>query len=277
MVGQVEPPGCTLWRPGVWKNRAMPSAAGQEWSHTPVVGSTGRTLLAAAVGLALAVASLLGPVAVAVVLAVCVVGLALGWPRLLGLPSPAGSSAVVALAGLGALGSALGTGTLVPLIAVLAFAVVAAFVHEMARRDGRPRLVESVTGTVAGAVAAVSAAGWVVVSDTEPPVALVTVAGVVLTLAALAAFLPLPYVPSALLATGVGIGVGMSASEVLAGLGAGTGAAVGFGAGLFAFSVRAFFDHYPSSGRPSASSAVGALPACALGIPCYALSLLFGG
>ena len=255
----------------------MPTAAGvdHDWHSAAVISGTGRTLLGAAVGLVLTGASFVGSAAVVAVLAIAAIGLALGWPRLLGLPSPTGSSVVIALTGVFAIGAAVAVGTLVPLIAVLGFAVVAAFLHEMVRRDGRPRLTESVSGTVTGAVAASSAAGWVVVSEVGPPAVVITAAGAALTVSALAALLPLERAQAALVASFVGLGVGVAMADVLTGLGTGTGAVLGAGAGLFTSSVRAFFDHYPSSGRPSASSAIGALPVCALGVPSYAFSLLF--
>ena len=45
--------------------------------------------------------------------------------------------------------------------------MLAAFVHELVRRDGRERLVESVAGTVAGVVLAATAAGWVATGRTD--------------------------------------------------------------------------------------------------------------
>ena len=79
--------------------------------------------------------------------------LAWGWPVLLNLPSPRGSMGVLA------------TGTLLMAAAVvltrqdpflawvpaaLAVSVVIAFLHQLMRRDGRPRLTESVAGTTSG-------------------------------------------------------------------------------------------------------------------------------
>lgn len=262
----------------IWKNRAMPSAAGviaHRWSRSALLGATSRNLLAAAIGLVLTGASLLGAPAILVVLVAAAIGLALGWPRLVGLPSRSGSILVIALTGVLALVLVRLAGTLVPLTAVLGFAVVAAFLHEMARRDGRPRLVESVTGTVTGAVAAASAAGWVVVSDVGPPAVLVTAAGAALTVAALAALLPLGSRYTGPIAVVAGVCVGLLAGWQLPGLDLATGGIVGAGAGLMTASVRVLFDHYPASGRPSASGAIAALPVCALGVPALALARLF--
>jgi len=88
---------------------------------------------------------------VAVVL--CGAVLAAGWAPLLDLPSPRGTTTVVALGGsLAAV--AVGLTTVEPLLEwlspALAAAVVGEFVHQLARWDGRPRMVESVCGSVAG-------------------------------------------------------------------------------------------------------------------------------
>jgi hypothetical protein len=90
-----------------------------------------------------------------VALAVALGGLVLawGWPVLLSLPSPRGSSAVLA-AGTVLMSVAVIFTTDDPFLrwlpAAMAVAVVLAFLHQLMRRDGRPRLTESVAATVAG-------------------------------------------------------------------------------------------------------------------------------
>src|SRR5699024_1005950 len=76
---------------------------------------------------------------------------AVGWPGLLGLPARRGTSVLLLLTVLVSTGLQLLTEDLA--FTALAFGglVVAAFVLQLLRRDGRPRLVESVAGTVAGA------------------------------------------------------------------------------------------------------------------------------
>ena len=77
--------------------------------------------------------------------------IAWGWPGLLGLPSPRGTMTVLLIGTLAMVASA----TFVRdepylrwLPAALALSMLASFVHQIARRDGRPRLVESVASTV---------------------------------------------------------------------------------------------------------------------------------
>jgi hypothetical protein len=90
-----------------------------------------------------------------VALAVALAGfvLAWGWPLLLSLPSPRGTTAVLAL------GTVLMTGTALAsredpylrwMPAALAVSVIIAFLHQLMRRDGRPRLTESVAATTSG-------------------------------------------------------------------------------------------------------------------------------
>jgi hypothetical protein len=90
-------------------------------------------------------------VSVAVALAGLV--LAWGWPLLLSLPSPRGTMGVLAL------GTVLMTAAVLltrddPYLrwmpAALAVAVIVAFLHQLLRRDGRPRLTESVAATTSG-------------------------------------------------------------------------------------------------------------------------------
>lgn len=90
-----------------------------------------------------------------VALAVALAGLvvAWGWPQLLSLPSPRGTTTVLVV------GTVLMTGTMLltraePYLqwmpAAMAVAVIAAFLHQLMRRDGRPRLTESVSASVTG-------------------------------------------------------------------------------------------------------------------------------
>src|SRR5206468_7574638 len=83
------------------------------------------------------------PAMLAAVLLCCGL-LAAGWARLLDLPSPRGTTTVVILGGaLAAVAVALTTDE--PLLEwlspALAAAVIGEFVHQLARWDGRPRMV----------------------------------------------------------------------------------------------------------------------------------------
>lgn len=130
--------------------------------------------------LLLAVAAAASPQTLAVALALCVVVLAWGWAGMLGLPTPRGTAVVVLVGGLALVGAVLLPGALLEwLPAALALAMIASFVHQLLRSDGRPRVVESVSSVVL-AVAVVSGGVLLV------PVSR-TVEGIALLLAALAA------------------------------------------------------------------------------------------
>lgn len=90
--------------------------------------------------------------------------LAWGWPGILDLPSPRGTTAVLVLTALAVAAATVLTTTEPPLRWVpgtVAGAVLLTFVHQLARRDGRPRLVSTVAGTLTGIAVLASGAGFV--------------------------------------------------------------------------------------------------------------------
>ena len=92
---------------------------------------------------------------VLVALAVGLIGLILawGWPVLLALPSPRGTTTVLAIGAVSCVAAAAlmrQEPFLEWIPAALAVSLVAAFLHQLLRRDGRPRLTESVAATGAG-------------------------------------------------------------------------------------------------------------------------------
>lgn len=100
-------------------------------------------------------------VAAAVVL---VAALAWGWPTLLALPGPRGVSGVVAGAGVVCVvvvATTPGAASLERLPAVLGLTVIAACAHQLLRRDGRPRVVDALGGTLLGCALVAAAACWV--------------------------------------------------------------------------------------------------------------------
>ena len=125
-------------------------------------------------------------VALAVALAAGVV--AWGWAGLLGLPSPRGTTFVLALGSAGAIGTALATRGdpfLAWMPAALAGSMIVAFLHQLARRDGRPRLVESIASTITAIVIVVSGASYVVLPRTEHGAWVVAIASTAMAVSAL--------------------------------------------------------------------------------------------
>jgi hypothetical protein len=93
------------------------------------------------------------PVLVALAVALAGLVMAWGWPALLGLPSRFGTTVVLVIGALSCtLAAALSPDE--PFLrwvpAALAVSLIAAFLHQLLRRDGRPRLTESVAASGAG-------------------------------------------------------------------------------------------------------------------------------
>jgi len=121
--------------------------------------------------------------------AVAWLGLALawGWPELLGSPSRFGSSVAVGVAGV-----------LAPVVVavtpdepflrhvpvVVAAAVLTMFLHQIVRKDGRPRLTRSVAISAAGIAIATIGAAWVPLGRTSGGPEVVLVVAVALAMSA---------------------------------------------------------------------------------------------
>src|SRR5690625_4332901 len=149
--------------------------------------------MVAVVATILALASYFSLAALVGVVFVLVMAVAVGWPWLIALPTPRTSSVVLALCGFGSV-TAVMIMDVEPLLkwlpAALGGAVIIAFVHQLLRRDGRPRLVEAVAGMVAGMLVLASAAGWVAAARTAGGERLVVASAV--GLAAASAFAAAP-------------------------------------------------------------------------------------
>lgn len=126
------------------------------------------------------------------VVAVVFLGLALvlawGWPRLMNLPSPRGTSAVLGLTALAL------TATMVLSHehdrsrwagAVLCVGLIGSFLHQLLRQDGRPRLVMSLAGTALG-LGVLGAGSYVIAAvDEEGSHRLLLAAGLAVVVGAL--------------------------------------------------------------------------------------------
>ncbi|MDO5502705.1 MAG: hypothetical protein Q4G67_05965 [Actinomycetia bacterium] len=145
-------------------------------AHTPRYVS----LIATAVSAVLiAVSALAGEWMLALALALGSVILAWGWPRAAGLPSPVGASIVLALTALALVGAVL-VAEDAPFLrwaaGALALGLVAMFLQQLLRRDGRPRLVESVLGTSLGLVVFASGVSYLALVHLEHGPALIVCA-----------------------------------------------------------------------------------------------------
>ncbi|SFJ69463.1 hypothetical protein [Cellulomonas sp. KH9] len=239
-----------------------------------------RSVLTAVLAAVVAVAGFAGVLPLAAVSAVLVLVLALGWPGLAALPFTPGAGAVVALGGLGSVAAVTFTPEqpyLQHLALVLAAAVVLAFVNEMLRRDGRLRMVESVSGTVAGTVLAVCVTGWVATARLDGGEELVVAGAVALALGSASVALRgrtwLVYLVTVVAATAGGTLVGwlLPTVQLVA------GAVLGVGVGVLVTALHALFDRLPALERRLPSLAVVVLPVTVSGVLVYVAGRVLAG
>ncbi|TDE88334.1 hypothetical protein EXU48_23450 [Occultella glacieicola] len=197
----------------------------------------------------------------------------IGWPSLLGLPARRGASVVLLGCVVASVGVLLLTNDLAMVAVVFALSVVAAFVHELVRRDGRPRLVESVSGTVAGAAVVTSATGWIAVGTGPTAVGLLLCGAVTLAVAAMCSALPFPGWIGAGITVVAAAGGGLAVGSVTD-VGPTAGALIGFSAGVVLAAAHRLFGQFPSSGRPFPALAAAVLPVAVAGLPVYVLARL---
>jgi hypothetical protein len=231
---------------------------------------TSRAVATALLAAVVAAAAYLGPLPLAGAAAALVLLLASGWAPLLRLPAPGGSTLVIALAGLG--GVAVGWATrgepvLRNLPLVIALSLVLAFVAEMLRRGGRPRLVESVSGTVAGIVVAVSCAGWVAAGRSEAGAALVVTSAVGLAVASAVSALPLAAGwAGSLVGVALAGAAGAGAAAVVPAIDPVSGLVAGVVGGLVVAALRLLFDRQPTLAGWRAGLSAVAAPVAVAGI-----------
>ena len=247
---------------------ATPTGAVRWWT-------AGATLAAAAL---LSVAAYAGVWSLAVAALLVVAVTAWGWPTLVDLPSPHGSTSLVALGGVACV-VAVALSREEPLLQWLALAlagaVVGEFVHQLARRDGRPRLVECVTGTLAGVVVLASMSTWVALPRTS-----IGGGGVLLVAVPVAVGLALQALPvPGRLASVSGVGVSALLAALLAGFVPEApvlaGLLTGLAAGAVAVMLHRLLSVLPPAGSAPAWLALALAPLASTGMVGYvALRLL---
>ena len=214
-------------------------------------------LVLACTGL-LAIAAYAGPVPLALAIAFVQVVLVVGWFAVLDVPGGRGGAIVAVLSALAA-DALLLTQTLrgdeidlLPVAATLGMAFLAAFVHQIARRGGRPDVVASITATLTIATIAVLASLLLPAAgdDGSPAVVVAVVVGAALV-AMTAVLRPLSWITAAAaLVVAAVVGGGVGATDNAVGLGAGI--ALGAGGAILALlgSTVARFATYDIADRP---------------------------
>lgn len=210
------------------------------------------------------------PLGVAVVGAVGVVAVIVGWVPLLNLPSPRGTTAVLAFAAvvLGVTGWLAGPaagafGGLEAVVAAFALTLLAAFVHQLARQDGRPRLVESLMSEVSGVLLIAAWAGSLSALTRPAALGLVVVVASAVGCAGLADIVRgrwVDDVPAVVIAAGLAAAGAVGAARLVdvAGLAPWLVAAGGVVAALGSYSLRQIFFVQPTQARRRPQVASGA-------------------
>ena len=201
-----------------------------------------------------------------------------GWPVLLDLPAPRGTIATLAVVAVLCDGAVVLTRT-DPLLDWLALAaaggVLLTFGHQLLRTDGRPRLVESLSGEIMGVVLLTCAAALIALPRTPAG------ADAVLALAAgaaAAAIIELLPFPDRLLAF-PSIVAAAAAGGVAAGFAQHTptdfGVALGLAFAIASIVLRRMFMARPVAAFLPAAVSMAVAPIAACGIITYVLARLF--
>jgi hypothetical protein len=231
-----------------------------------------RAVVTAALAAAVAVAGYFGGLPLTVTAAVLALAFALGWPSLVGLPFRAGSTVVVAVGGIGAVVVV----HLTPeqpylrfLPVVFAGAVLLSFVSELVRRDGRERLVESVSGTVTGTLVAVAAAGWVATGSTPGGEPLVVIGALALAVGSAVVALHLATWLGAVVTSLAAAGAGALGGLILPDMDVVPGLVLGLAVGVLVATLHVLFDELPALSRAWPSLAAVTLPVTVTGTLVY--------
>lgn len=239
---------------------------------TPTTRAVATTLGAGAIALSAATTTAVGVVTLLAAIAI----FAAGWPRLVSLPTLRGATTVIAAAGAAAVVTVL-LGPPGGLVVVMGLTVVAAFFHQMSRRDGRPRLVESLSGVVTGATIVVAASLWLAVDRhaTHDPLAMVGAAA--LAVAVLTTALPVPDQVAAAVATVLAAGIGVLVGWQLPDVGVYAGGVVGAGAGVITAALHILFGRFPGAGHRMPALAAAMTPLLVGAVPVYLATGLLAG
>ena len=168
------------------------------------------------------------------------------------------------------------------LVTLLGSVILLAFVNELARQDGRKRLVDSVAGTVTGVLVATAAAGWVASERIPDGTNLVVAGAVSLAFASFVSFgagvsaMSHREWATALATTTAGVVSGAAVAAVMPSTTPLVGAFLGLGTGMLIASLDALFHRLPALRRRLAGCAAVVLPVAVSGILVYVVGRVLG-
>ena len=272
-----EPPAMTRAQLRAAESAAGPAVVPVPEMHKQLLVTVAVLSLAAL----LTICAFAGPLFVAVATALAAGVLAWGWSGLLGLPSPRGTAFVLSVGSLAAIGTALATREdpfLVWMPAALAGAVMVAFLHQLARRDGRPRLVESIASNTTAIAIVVSGASFVVLPRTSHGSWVIAVAAAGIAVSALTDLvgdmprLRIWLMPLAMLAGGV---VATLIALISGDIGWGTAALLGLLAAGVSHAMRRVLAMLPAISSPRSQLVSASASVLTVGVVVYVVGRLF--
>lgn len=271
------------------ETRAARRARRESLLREPVLPALATVPRPLAVAATVVLAGLLGlavvadPVVLAAGLAWAGVVLAWGWPGLHGSSSRFGSSLAIGVVAVLAPAAAVVPVDepylrLVPVALVVGLAVM--FVHQMVRRDGRPRLTESIAVTSFGIAAVAMGTTWVPLTRSGRAADLAVIAFSAIAASALADLVTgvakaRPWMlPLSMLLGGA---AGLLAAALLGGPDTGPAALTGFLCAAVAHAMRRVLTVLPAIGTFRAQLATGAASVLVPGVVASVLSLALVG
>lgn len=238
------------------------------------MASPWRAVMTAVAAVILAGSMFGGAYVEATVLAVLGCVFAMGWPVLISAPAPRSAGIVIAISAVAAAAVVALEGSPIYLTLVLAFGVMAAFIHQMARSNGRGDLVNAVSATVAGIVVVVSSSGWILAFSSPMGDETVIAALVVLVVASAVTAMPVNSLLVAGIAALLGAGVGLGVGWYLPHLSLLTGAISGLVSGAMMSLTHVVLGGFPAVRKWGAAMAAALLPMLVLGIPIHLIGTL---
>lgn len=222
-----------------------------------------RAALTAVLAAVLSLIALGPPLGIAIVVLLCAVALGVGLPRLLDLPHGTGAAWFLGV-GAPVVTLVVWLGGTERIVLLLAGSVVTAFVHQMVRRDGRPRLTESVAGDVLGLVVMCFGTGWFVAAGEPGGETWVVIGALAVVLGAACAALPVGSTWTAELA-GVVAAVAGALVGGLSDVGWWQGGLVGLVVGVVTAALHRTSARSPSTSRLRPAIAAATIPVLTVG------------
>lgn len=244
--------------------------AEQKTRKSWITPGSARTLAGFCAAALLALGGATHIVGTSIMLLLLTTGMIPGWAKLLRLPNSNTAKWIMSLTALAAV-LAAGLGTLTHTAIVMAGAIVACFIAEMFRTDGRYKLVEQISGDFTGAILVICASMWIHLVKLDGSSNVMVVAAIALAVGAVISAFDSPrahiltFLNTTAFATAVAFIMG---SPILVGV------IIGVFVGLAYYLTRRAVRSLPQREDPAISVSRTLIPYCALGLISYLVGIL---